>query len=231
MKLTKRQRAFIEKMLDIYTELQEPVHYSVVAEKLQLSKYTAYDMLSLLAEKGYVEAVYETNRTGPGRASVLFRPTQKAQETIKRLVGEEAKTMAEAKDRILASIAAGEFEDKELAEEILLQMKGGLDDVLYCSTLISDLVNRLRALGRHRVAESYASILLAFIERANIRDFRLLPGFLLGLAADEKDSVDLSETLIKQIRKYEILLDRMDRESRKRLGKMLSKILAPLING
>ncbi len=70
-------------MLDIYLEIQEPIHYTTVAEQLNLSKYTAYDMLRLLEEKGYVESVYETRGEGPGRASVLFQPTQKAKETFK----------------------------------------------------------------------------------------------------------------------------------------------------
>jgi len=230
MKLTKRQKVFIENMLDVYAEIQEPIHYSWLAEKLGLSKYTAYDMLCLLEEKGYVESTYETGKTGPGRASVLFQPTQKTRETFARLSGGEAATWEEAKERVVASIAAGKFEDAELAKEILVQMNGGLDDVFYCSQVISDLVVRLRARGRHRLVDYYASIMLALLERANIRDLRLLPGFLLGLAADEQDAVELTEPLLRKIRTYEILLDRMDKAGRKRLGNMLSSIIGPLRN-
>lgn len=230
MKITKRQKAFLEKILDIYKELQEPIHYSTVAEQLKLSKYTAYDMLRLLEEKGYVESVYETHNEGPGRASILFMPTQKAKETFRELAGNETTSWDEAKQRIITKIAAGEFEDAKLAEDILLQLEGGLDDVLYCTNLISDLVTRLRARGRHRMMDYYASVMLALIEKKNAGDLYLLPGFMLGLASSEDDAVELTDGFLKKIRKYEILLERMDKETRNRLGDMLVKIIAPLRN-
>ncbi|MDY6867823.1 MAG: hypothetical protein SVT56_07940, partial [Chloroflexota bacterium] len=167
MKLTKRQKTFIDKILDIYLEIQEPIHYTMVAEQLNLSKYTAYDMLRLLEEKGYVESVYETRREGPGRASVLFQPTQKAIETFKKLAGNEIISLGEAKERIVSKIAEGEYEDAKLAEDILLQIDDGLDDVRYCTNLISDFVTRLRALGRHRMMDYYASVIVALIEKKN----------------------------------------------------------------
>ncbi|CAG1015932.1 hypothetical protein ANAEL_05408 [Anaerolineales bacterium] len=231
MKITKRQKAFIEKILDIYKEIQGPIHYSTVAEQLNLSKYTAYDMLRLLEEKGYVESVYETHSEGPGRASISFKPTKKAEETFRKLAGAEAASWEEAKERVITKIAAGEFEDAKLAEDILLQVDGGLDDVLYCSNLIGDLVTRLRARGRHRMMDYYASVMLALIEKKNAGDLYLLPGFMLGLASSEDDAVELTDSFLKKIRKYEILLERMDKEARSRLGDMLSNIIAPLRNG
>lgn len=228
MKLTKRQKSFIEKLLDIYLEIQEPIHYSMVAEQLNLSKYTAYDMLRLLEEKGYVESIYETRSEGPGRASVLFQPTKKAKETFKKLAGDEILSLEEAKERIVSKIAAGEFEDAKLAEDILLQMDAGLDDVRYCTNLISDLVRRLRALGRHRMMDYYASVILALIEKKNAGGLNLLPGFMLGLASGESNAVELTDNVLKRIRNYEILLDHMDKEARESLGNMLSKVIAPL---
>ncbi len=228
MKLTKRQKIFIEKMLDIYLEIHEPIHYTTVAEQLNLSKYTAYDMLRLLEEKGYVESVYETRGEGPGRASVLFQPTQKAKEIFKRLAGDEILSLEEAKEKIVSKIAAGEFEDKKLAEDILLQMDAGLDDVRYCTDLISDLVIRLRLLGRHRMMDYYASVILALIEKKNAGGLSLLPGFMLGLASGESNAVELTDNVLKRIRNYEILLDHMDKEARDSLGNMLSKVIAPL---
>lgn len=125
-------------------------------------------------------------------------------------------------------IAAGEFEDAKLAEDILLQMDAGLDDVLYCTDLISDLVTRLRVLGRHRMMDYYASVILALIEKENGSGLRLLPGFMLGLVSGESNAVELTDNVLERIRKYEILLDRMDKEARDCLGNMLSKVIAPL---
>ena len=54
MELTFRQKTFLSKLLDLYHEMREPVHYSLVAERLGLSSSTAYDMLRLLEQKGMV---------------------------------------------------------------------------------------------------------------------------------------------------------------------------------
>jgi hypothetical protein len=53
---------------------------------------------------------------------------------------------------------------------------------------------------------------------------------MLGLASSEDDAVELTDGFLKKIRKYEILLERMDKEARSHLGDMLSKIIAPLRN-
>ena len=211
-------------------EIQEPIHYSMVAEQLKLSKYTAYDMLRLLEEKGYVESIYETHSKGPGRASVLFQPTQKAKATFQELAGDEAKSWEEAKERIITKIAKGEFEDAKLAEDILLQIEGGLDDVFYCSSVIGDLVTQLRARGRHRMMDYYASVILALIEKKNAGSLHLLPGFMLGLASGEDDAAELTDKFLQKIRNYDILLDRMDKEGRNRLEDMLSSIITRLRN-
>jgi hypothetical protein len=185
-------------------------------------------MLRLLEEKGYVESVYETRSEGPGRASISFQPTQKAKETFKKLTGDEIISLEESKEKIISKIAAGKFEDAKLAEDILLQMDAGLDDVRYCTDLISDLVTRLRVLGRHRLMDYYASVILALIAKKDTGGLSLLPGFMLGLASGESNAVELTDNILERIRNYEILLDRMDKEARDSLGNMLSKVIAPL---
>ena len=77
-------------MLDFYRESEDAVHYALVAERLGVSKFTAYDMLRLLEKKSYVtsEYVLDPQRSGPGRSTVLFRPTEKAQALLHRLAGD-----------------------------------------------------------------------------------------------------------------------------------------------
>ncbi|MDY6834738.1 MAG: hypothetical protein SVY53_08095 [Chloroflexota bacterium] len=48
MQLTIRQRAFLTKLIGLYGTIQDPVHYSVVADQPETSGSTAYDMLRLL---------------------------------------------------------------------------------------------------------------------------------------------------------------------------------------
>ena len=55
MKITRRQEEFVKKMLELRQEFDGPVHYSLLAERLGVSPLTAYDMLCLLEEKGFVD--------------------------------------------------------------------------------------------------------------------------------------------------------------------------------
>ena len=76
MKLTRRQEEFIESLIDLNREVEGPIHYSVLAERLGVSPFTAYDMLRLLEEKGLVRSEYHlaAGKSGPGRAERLFCP-------------------------------------------------------------------------------------------------------------------------------------------------------------
>jgi hypothetical protein len=74
----------------------------------------------------------------------------------------------------------------------------------------------------------YASVILALIERENAGGLSLLPGFMLGLASGESNAVELTDNVLKRIRNYEILLDRMDKEARDNLMNLLYKVIAPL---
>ena len=76
MKLTRRQEKFIQKMIELKHEFACPIHYSLLAKRLGVSPFTAYDMLCLLEEKGYVTSEYQlpADKSGPGRAERLLLP-------------------------------------------------------------------------------------------------------------------------------------------------------------
>ena len=59
MKLTKRQEQFIENLIDLSQEIDGPIHYSTLAERLGVSPFTAYDMLRVLEKKGAVVSEYQ----------------------------------------------------------------------------------------------------------------------------------------------------------------------------
>jgi Mn-dependent DtxR family transcriptional regulator len=58
LKLTPRQQAFLDKLFELYREFKQPVHYSIVADKLGVNKFSAYDMLKVLEEKGVAASDY-----------------------------------------------------------------------------------------------------------------------------------------------------------------------------
>jgi len=111
MKLTGRQRAFLSQFLDLYRESREPLHYTDVAQRLGVSKITAYDMLRLLEERGLVQSEYvlRGKGQGAGRSSIVFHPTPQADALFTELAGEaEGRGEWEAvKTRILGALQVG----------------------------------------------------------------------------------------------------------------------------
>src|SRR5919204_6366231 len=93
MRLTRRQQDFLRKLLDLYHETQRPIHYSQVAEALGVNRFSAYDMLKLLEQKGYVRSEYVLGpaHSGPGRSSIAFLPTAKARAAVRLFGGRAAK--------------------------------------------------------------------------------------------------------------------------------------------
>jgi len=87
MELTFRQKVFLSRVLNLYLETREPLHYSTIAQQLGLSNSTAYDMLRLLEGKGMVSSEYVMPKvtSGPGRSSILFFPTAEAIDLFSRL--------------------------------------------------------------------------------------------------------------------------------------------------
>lgn len=120
--LTLRQKAFLNKFLDICREKQEPVHYSLVAQRLGLNNSTAYDMLRLLEQKGMVSSHYETPKAnaGPGRSSILFSPTVRAVESRPMGDSHGHEKWEELKARLLASLERGTSEEyQDVLDELL----------------------------------------------------------------------------------------------------------------
>jgi predicted ArsR family transcriptional regulator len=125
--LTLRQKSFLKKFLDVYRERQEPVHYSVVAQRLGLNNSTAYDMLRLLEQKGMVSSQYDTPKAtaGPGRSSILFSPTTRAMGLATRPAGDSRghEKWEEFKARLLESLNRGTPEEyQDVLDELLAQI-------------------------------------------------------------------------------------------------------------
>ena len=72
-KITRRQREFLEVLSNLYKENNKPVSYKDVAAKLNVTKWTAYDILQTLAKKGLLGVKYNLT-PGPGRSEIKFIP-------------------------------------------------------------------------------------------------------------------------------------------------------------
>jgi len=152
IKLTVRQQAFLDKLFELYREFKGPVHYSVVAEKLGVNKFSAYDMLKVLEEKGVAASSYVLNESqvGPGRSQVVFYPTNKAAAFLTQLRDEVRHNgdWHRVKQRILRRLEeARQTNPGDALQEALSNLPDTKVPLNYCAEMISVLllnVERLR---------------------------------------------------------------------------------------
>src|SRR5258708_5447575 len=125
MELTRRQTTFIERLVDLYHEAQGPIHYSTLAQRLGVSRFTAYDMLRLLEEKGLVTSAYQltAGKSGPGRSEVLYEPTERAHALVAELAGPGGPVeWATVKRRLVENFAGQNGHDRELTQAMLARV-------------------------------------------------------------------------------------------------------------
>jgi DNA-binding Lrp family transcriptional regulator len=236
MKLTRRQENFFYKLLDLYRELDGPIHYPVLAARVGVSPFTAYDMLRLLEEKGLVASEYRvaSHKPIPGRSEVLFWPTKRAQNLWLELTGDAADAKEEevAKQRALERIRSGELREHDLAAEMLARLPPEGPAILrYCIEVMSIVVLRLRSgSGRRLLAEQLPQILKG--QGAMMRaGLLLLGGFTLGLLAEENSGdPEWSKELLAHVQRYQVLILEMDPHLCRRLGESMKEALVPLLS-
>jgi hypothetical protein len=140
--LTRRQQQFLSQFLDIYQEIDQPIHYVALAKRLNIGKITAYEMLRLLENRGLVEGelFLPSGDRGPGRSIVLFRPTQNAIQLVDLLSGGKADSEAWelAKERILQQLYTGKVEGYEkLLSDLLVRISERRSPLIFMTEMIT----------------------------------------------------------------------------------------------
>ena len=231
MKLTHRQETFILRLLDLCRETKGPIHYSTLAKKVGVSPFTAYDMLRLLEEKGFVTSEYriEPGKANVGRSEILFLPTQLTYDRFSELTtGADQNNWEEVKSQILARIRAGDVYDRNLAEELLARIPPDAPETLrYCSEVMTLLIMRLeKSTGRKMLVDRIPQIRDAqnLIPKSGLL---LLGGFVLGLLATENGLlVDGDHSILEHVQRYQMLVMDMEPRLCKRLAASLNEMLS-----
>jgi len=232
MKITRRQEAFIRNLLDLYRELQGPIHYSMLAERIGVSRITAYDMLRLLEEKGLVRSDYQLaeGKSGPGRSEIVFWPTERVHQRMALLVQEfDASDWEEMKDRVLEQMQSGEMtseRDYELATEMLARIPSESPGALrYCVEVMTIIALRLHdEMGRQLFLE-YLSTIVPDSGLVSTSDLTMLSGFALGLlVAEQSDHHEWHCELLEHIRKCHKLVSDMNAPQRRQLADSLKDV-------
>ncbi|MFQ5610839.1 MAG: hypothetical protein ACE5H9_01755 [Anaerolineae bacterium] len=217
MKLTPRQQAFLDKLFDLYREFQGPVHYSLVAERLGVNKFSAYDMLKLLEEKGVAASEYVLghDQTGPGRSTIQFYPTNQAIHFLSQLRDEvrQNKEWRLIKDRITRRLQeAREGNPSQALKEALSRISDAKTPLSYCAETISALLINLE-----RVQTGVSEIkLIPMLSKLNLSgEARLgaLAGLSLGSAlTQELDDPILTATLASHIQNFQTQLSNLSED-------------------
>jgi len=150
MKITTRQKEFLQSLIDLYEQKASPVHYSEVAQKMGVSKWTAYDMLQLLRKNGLLEVEYLIPESSSnykykceklGRSTITFFPTKKGyivSNLPQRKLSTKAAELNKLKKEIIQKFdkIKGKFNLKDLFKEAL-ETKSPL---IFCACLLLILI-------------------------------------------------------------------------------------------
>ena len=235
MKLTRRQEEFIRSLLDLHEEVEGPIHYSVLADRLGVSPFTAYDMLCVLEDKGFVRSQYQlaSDKSGPGRAERVFFPTETARAREQRLaqkVGNISLEGEELKEYILARLREGEVWDRELAEEMLARIPPeGQGRVRYCVEVMAIVSLRLRQSPSKEIFQEYFPEIVPGGEESCRANLSLLAGFAFGLLAQECSADQVwVQKLFEHVQQYQDIVLNLDPEKCRQLANNLVTVFEPL---
>jgi hypothetical protein len=233
-KLTARQQAFLQKLLEIYQERQEPVHYTAVAEALGVSRFSAYDMLKVLEKKGVASSTYalDSAHSGPGRSMIVFSPTPQAAASLAPGIhdpglGEEWQS---ARERILNKLrSAREANYREALNDILARLPEANAPLTFCTEMVAALLLNMRRAGvRARGLNPFRA--LAALRGGGSAALEMLAGLSLGatLSDEEENGPSITRRLLDQAHRYQSNLSRLNEEARAVLIKFLEEALEAL---
>jgi hypothetical protein len=235
MELTLRQKTVLDSLVALHHEARQPVHYSTLAQRLGVSRFSAYDMLKVLERKGLVRSEYVLgqNNSGPGRSSVVFYPLAKAREALFHLAGGpvEQNEWAHTQEHILSNVEADAAGDKSLLEDLVAAIPLAISPLAFSAQVLAALFlpvrSRLESLDRD------LSAMLDSDEATSAGGgLDLLAGLGLGLSmTTERLSRDLSAKLMEYSRTCQTYVENMDVERRRLLADFMGDLLDALQRG
>lgn len=227
-KLTRRQQEFLKRFLDVYFEASEPLHYTVIAKRLGISNVTAYEMLRLLEERGLVETRFYLPEGvhGPGRATVLFRPTSEADQLLRKIVekSSEEKDWEATKDAILKQL---ETEKLDGYETLLTNLLGRISDrrspLIFTTEMVTAVILSVAMLKDNAVASGLKERLQRIGLPGEI-SLSALAGIGSALALAERANRQFANFLIQESEKYQTMLVQMGEDNRRRISEFARQV-------
>lgn len=240
-RLTARQRAFLDKLLELYREHRGPVHYSDVAERLGVNRFSAYDMLKVLEKKGFASSSYTLRSTapatagghaGPGRSMIVFAPTVAAtttfgDETEESTLGEDWQKVREF---VLSKLAqARDASPRAALSELLARLSDTHAPLNYCTEMVGALLlNMQRVKARANGLSPFR--VLDRLRTGDSTGLETLAGLSMGLSLADGDESNrtLTQRLLEHVNGYQVNLSKLSEEGRKALVRFLEEALEAL---
>jgi hypothetical protein len=245
MNITERQKEFLQSLIGLYQEKDTPIHYSEVALKMGVSKWTAYDMLQLLHKEGFLEIEYfipesDNDKWGKsGRSIITFFPTKKGylvSNLPQRKLSTKAAELNKLKNKIIQKFGGikGKLNLKDLFKEAL-QTKSPL---IFCACVLLVLILLIK-----KITEEIAEIKLlsqaiphgatdAYIELALIvfvgMCFGVLTKYINSLPKYVTGPGNNLDEYIGYIQTYNQYVSQMDKDEQKSLLDFLKQTLNEL---
>jgi len=219
--LTRRQKQFLGKFLDIYQESEEPIHYVGLAKRLDIGKITAYEMLRLLEKRGLVKAEYHLppGNRGPGRSEVFFRPTKESTRLFKRLSENTADTeeWEIVKQRILKELQDGKAGGYEtLLNDLLVRIPEQHSPLIFMTEMITTIILALTPIKK-AVKDKGLLDRLSRIGLPGEVGLIALAGFGAALSLVEDVNLRFSTLIMEQSEKYQEMFTQLNEEKREQL--------------
>jgi Mn-dependent DtxR family transcriptional regulator len=225
LKLTPRQQTFLDKLFELYRE-KGPVHYSIVAEKLGVNKFSAYDMLKVLEGKGVAASDYvlSEEQNGPGRSQVVFYPTHRAAQFLTQLRDEmrHSGDWQNVKERILCRLEeARNSNPVDALREALSNLPDTKIPLNYCAEMISVLI-----LNMERVRDQNLRPILDALSTKGQVGLGTLAGLsLASTLTNDNDDSTLTEKLLTHTKRFQNQLAEMSDESVTKLSIFLNDVM------
>ena len=221
-KLTRRQHQFLSQFLDLYQEIDKPIHYAALAKHLDIGKVTSYEMLRILEKRGLVKSEFHlpSGDRGPGRSIVLFRPTQNAIQLINQLSGGTADSEAWelAKVRILLQLHEGKVEGYEsLLNDLLARISERRSPLIFMTEMITAAILTVAAIQK----EAEDKGLIDRLRRIGLPGeigLSALGGISIALSIVENANLSLSTFLLEHSDKYQEMLTQLSEEKQNQLS-------------
>ncbi len=225
MKLTARQSTFLSKLLDLYRERQRPIHYSLLAQELQVNKFSAYDMLKVLETKGMAASQYVLRRSGPGRSSVLFYPTARAFSQLGEMAPEDWQRTKEAiLSRLREARMAGEQSYRDFARELMAHLPENTSPLSYCANMGAALLLNLGGMREWLVELGPIRNVLDSASSAR-QQLSTLAGLSLGSYLATRKEPSKAGDFLSHLNRFQKYLANLNEESLDRLVELMSEVM------